>query len=98
VAPTSKYVRDFKGVDHRSLAAAFHRFRTIKICPKDAACVWQHSRPQRIQSRQQKGHVMRDMTLKVEQESWTRPSDIAWAVGYLIVTILLVLLWANVPA
>jgi len=35
------------------------------------------------------------MILKAEQErqGWTRPSDIAWAVGYLIVTILLVLLW-----
>jgi len=99
-APASKYVRDFKGVDHRSLAVASHRFRTIKICPKDAACVWQHSRPQRIPSRQQKGHVMSDMTLKAEQERqrWTRPSDITWAVGYLIVTILLVFLWANVPA
>ena len=99
-APTSKYVRDFKGVDHRSLAVGSHRFRTIKICPKDAACVWQHGRPQRIPSRQQKAHVMSDMTLKAEQErqGWTRPSDIAWAVGYLIVTILLVLLWANVPA
>jgi hypothetical protein len=43
---------------------------------------------------------MSDMTLKAEQErqSCTRPSDIAWAVGYLIVTILLVFLWANVPA
>jgi hypothetical protein len=48
----------------------------------------------------QKGHVMTDMTLKADQErqGWTRPSDVAWAVGYLIVTILLVLLWANVPA
>jgi hypothetical protein len=99
-APTSKYVRDFKGVDHRSLAVASHRFRTIKICPKDAACVWEHSRPQRIPSRQQKGHVMSDMALKAEQErqGWTRPSDIAWATGYVIVTILLILLWANVPA
>jgi hypothetical protein len=43
-AATSKYVRDFKGVGHRSLAAT-HRFRTIKICPKDAARVWQHSEP-----------------------------------------------------
>ena len=43
---------------------------------------------------------MGDMTLNAEQErqGWTRPSDIAWGVGYLIVTILLVLLWANVPA
>ena len=31
-------------------------------------------------------------------EPWTRPSDIAWATGYLIAAILLVLLWANVPA
>ena len=39
---------------------------------------------------------MTDMTLKADQErqGWTQPSDIAWAV----VTILLVLLWANVPA
>jgi hypothetical protein len=44
---------------------------------------------------------MSDMTLKAEQErqGWTRPSDIASAVGYLIVTIIvLVFLWANVPA
>jgi hypothetical protein len=43
---------------------------------------------------------MSDMTLKVDQErqGWTRPSDIARAVSYLIVTTLLVLLWANVPA
>ena len=43
---------------------------------------------------------MSDMTLKAEQERqrWTRPSDIASAVGYLIVTIVLVFLWANVPA
>jgi hypothetical protein len=27
------------------LAVTSHRFRTIKICPKDAACVWRHSRP-----------------------------------------------------
>jgi hypothetical protein len=49
---------------------------------------------------QQKGRVMSDMTLKADQErqGWTQPSDIAWAVGYLIVTTLLVLLWANVPA
>jgi hypothetical protein len=43
---------------------------------------------------------MSDMTLKADQErqGWTQPSDIAWAMGYVIVTILLVLLWANVPA
>ena len=43
---------------------------------------------------------MSDMTLKAEQErqGWTRPSDIASAVVYLIVTIVLVFLWANVPA
>jgi hypothetical protein len=43
---------------------------------------------------------MSDMALKAEQErqGWTRPSDIAWATGYVIVTILLILLWANVPA
>jgi hypothetical protein len=43
---------------------------------------------------------MSDMTLKAEQkrQGWTRPSDIASAGDYLIVTILLVLLWANVPA
>jgi hypothetical protein len=35
---------------------------------------------------------MSDMTLKADQErqGWTQPSDIAWAVGYLIVTTLLV--------
>ena len=47
---------------------------------------------------EQKGHVMSDMTLKTDQERPGRTSDIAWAMGYLIVTILLVLLWANVPA
>ena len=38
---------------------------------------------------------MSDMTLKVDQErpGRTQPSDIVWAVGYVIVTILLVLLW-----
>jgi flagellar biogenesis protein FliO len=43
---------------------------------------------------------MSDMTLKAanERQGWTQPSDIAWTMGYLIVTILLVLLWANVPA
>jgi hypothetical protein len=43
---------------------------------------------------------MSDMTLKADQErqGWTQPSDIAWTAGYVIVTILLVLLWANVPA
>ena len=49
---------------------------------------------------QSKGHVMNDITLKAQEErqGWTRPADIAWATGYLIATILLVLLWANVPA
>jgi hypothetical protein len=43
---------------------------------------------------------MGDMSLKADHESqgWTRPSDIAWTVGYLIVATLLVLLWTNVPA
>jgi hypothetical protein len=43
---------------------------------------------------------MSDMTLKADQErsGRTKPSDIAWAMSYVIVTILLVLLWANVPA
>jgi hypothetical protein len=43
---------------------------------------------------------MGDTTLKAEQErqGWTRPSDIARAVAYPIGTVLLVLLWANVPA
>jgi flagellar biogenesis protein FliO len=43
---------------------------------------------------------MSDMTLKAdhERQGWRQPSDIAWMVGYLIVAILLVLLWANVPA
>jgi len=43
---------------------------------------------------------MSDMTLKADQErpDRTHPSDIVWAVGYVIVTTLLVLLWANVPA
>jgi hypothetical protein len=94
-------VRDFKGMDHQPLAVAFQRFRTIKICPKDIALVWQQSRPinDSISLKQQKGHVMSDMTVKAEErQGWTRPSDIAWATGYLIATILLVLLWANVPA
>jgi hypothetical protein len=30
-------MRDFKGMDHRLLAVAPVRFRTIKICPKDVA-------------------------------------------------------------
>ena len=47
---------------------------------------------------EQKGQVMSDMTLKADQERPGLTSDIAWAVGYVIVTILLVLLWANVPA
>jgi hypothetical protein len=41
---------------------------------------------------------MNEITLKAQEESWTRPSDIVWMAGYLIATILLVLLWANVPA
>jgi hypothetical protein len=43
---------------------------------------------------------MNDLILKgrEERQGWTRPSDIAWATGYLIATILLVLVWANVPA
>ena len=43
---------------------------------------------------------MNDMILKADQERqrWTQPSDIAWGMGYVIVTILLVLLWANIPA
>ena len=43
---------------------------------------------------------MNDITMKAQEErqGWTRPSDIVWTVGYVIVTILLVLLWANVPA
>jgi hypothetical protein len=43
---------------------------------------------------------MSDMTLKAdhERQSWVRLSDIMWSVGYLIVSTLLVLLWANVPA
>jgi hypothetical protein len=43
---------------------------------------------------------MSDMTLKADQErqGWTQAWDIAWAAGYVIATILLVLLWANVPA
>jgi hypothetical protein len=41
---------------------------------------------------------MSDITLKADQERPDRTSDIAWAVGYVIVTILLVLLWANIPA
>ena len=89
-------------MDHRSLPLAAQQFRTIQICLKDAACVWRHNRPLKdvISSKQQKGHVMSNLTMKADQErqGWTRPSDIAWAVAYSIVTILLVLLWANVPA
>ena len=48
---------------------------------------------------EQKGHIMGDMTLKAEErQDWTSHSDLAWATAYLIATILLVLLWANVPA
>src|SRR6478672_5439197 len=32
-------------MDLQPLAVAFQRFRTIKICPKDIALVWQQSRP-----------------------------------------------------
>ena len=43
---------------------------------------------------------MSNITMKAENETqgWTRASDITWAVGYLIASVLLVLLWANVPA
>jgi hypothetical protein len=43
---------------------------------------------------------MNDITLKAQEErqGWTRLSDIAWTAGYLIATILLMLLWTNVPA
>ena len=42
---------------------------------------------------------MNDTILKAEErQGWTGPSDIAWATGYFVATILLVLLWANVPA
>jgi hypothetical protein len=70
-------VRDFKGMDHQPLAVAPQRFRTIKICPKDIALVWQHSRPGNgsISLKQQKGHVMSDMTLMTEEkQGWTRSS------------------------
>ena len=93
-------MRDFKEMDRWSLAVASQRFRTIKICPKDVAFVWLHSRAVIYRYKQQKGQLMNDMTLKAQEESqsWTRPSDIAWMAGYLIATILLVFLWANVPA
>jgi hypothetical protein len=44
---------------------------------------------------------MSDMTFMKadrERQGWTQPSDIAWAASYLMLTILLVLLWANIPA
>jgi hypothetical protein len=43
---------------------------------------------------------MNHMIRKADQErqGWNRPSDDAWAAGYVVLTILLVLLWANVPA
>ena len=43
---------------------------------------------------------MNDIPFKAQEErqGWTRPSDIAWTAGSVIVTVLLVLLWANVPA
>jgi hypothetical protein len=83
-------------MDHQPMAVASQRFRTIKICPKDIAFVWRHH----TVIKQQKGQLMNNMTLKAQEESqgWTRPSDIAWMAGYLIATILLVFLWANVPA
>jgi len=81
-------------------AVASQQFRTIKICPKDVACVAGTVDCNGGIPLEQKGHVMNDMILKADQErqGWTQPSDIAWAMGYVIVTILLVLLWANVPA
>jgi len=93
-------MRDFKGMDHRSLMGASRRFRTIKICPKDVAFVLAAQSSRHTVIKQQKGHVMNDITLKAQEErqGWTQPSDIAWATGYLIAIILLVLLWANVPA
>jgi hypothetical protein len=88
-------------MDQRSGGGISHRFRTIKICPKDVACVLaaQSTRNRCIPLATQ-GAVMGDIIWKADQErqGWTRPSDIAWAGGYVIVTILLVLLWANVPA
>jgi hypothetical protein len=43
---------------------------------------------------------MNHMIRKADQErqGWNRPSDDAWAAGYVVLAILLVLLWANVPA
>jgi hypothetical protein len=44
---------------------------------------------------------MNDITLKAQKErqgAGRGPSDIAWTAGYLIATILLVLVWATVPA
>ena len=93
-------MRDFKGIHHRPLAVASLRFRTIKICPKDVAFVLAAQSSRHTVIKQQKGHVMNDITLKAQEErqGWTGLSDIAWTAGYLIATILLVLLWANVPA
>jgi hypothetical protein len=48
-------MRDFKGMDLQPLAVAFHRFRTIKVCPKDIALVWQQSRPVNGQHKAAKG-------------------------------------------
>jgi hypothetical protein len=77
---------------------ASQRFRTFKICPKDVAFVWRQSRAVTLID-QQRGHVMNDIRKAQEgRQGWTRPSDIAWTASYLIATILLVLLWANVPA
>jgi hypothetical protein len=43
---------------------------------------------------------MNHMIQKADQErqGWSRSSDDAWAAGYVVLTILLVLLWASVPA
>jgi hypothetical protein len=92
-------VRDFKGMDHRPLAAPSQRFRTIKIYPKDVAFIWRHSRAVIPLLSKEGRHIMNDITLKAEERhDWTSHSDLAWATAYLIATILLVLLWANIPA
>src|SRR5215471_3973905 len=65
-------VCDFKGMDHRPLAAPSQRFRTIKIYPKDVAFIWRHSRAVIPLLSKEGRHIMNDITLKAEERhDWT---------------------------
>src|SRR5262245_39942054 len=94
-----KYIRDFKGIDNRSSRhpGDSEQLRSVpRTSPAFAGTVDCNGGI----PLEQKGHVMSDMILKADQErpGRTQPSDIVWAVSHVIVIILLVLLWANVPA